>query len=150
VAGGRLPVKEDSMTQNHLAEEFVEEEGKKVTQEDIEKVVQRSEEIKKRFKPGGPLGRFVEDGRLLVSMVKDYTSRRYRQVPYATLGSVVVALLYVLNPLDLVPDVLPLIGQVDDAVIIAACLTFIEQDLYKYRTWKENQGNPPKGELERR
>lgn len=133
------------MAQSDLAEEYVEEQGKKVTQGDIEKVVQKSEEIKKRFRPGGPLGRFMEDGRLLVSMVKDYTGRRYRQVPYATLGSAVVALLYVLNPLDLVPDVLPLIGQIDDAVIVAACLALIEQDLYKYRAWKEDQGDLPKG-----
>jgi uncharacterized membrane protein YkvA (DUF1232 family) len=127
------------MPPNELAEEFVEEEGKKVTPGDVEKVVQKSEEIRKRFRPGGPLGRFVEDGRLLVSMVKDYWSRRYRQVPYATVGSVVVALLYVLNPLDLVPDILPIIGQVDDALIIAACLALIEQDLYNYRAWKEAQ-----------
>lgn len=133
------------MAQSDLAEEYVEEQGKKVTQGDIEKVVQKSEEIKKRFRPGGPLGRFMEDGRLLVSMVKDYTGRRYRQVPYATLGSAVVALLYVLNPLDLMPDVLPLIGQIDDAVIVAACLALIEQDLYKYRAWKEDQGDLPKG-----
>ena len=126
------------MDQKQLAEEFVEEEGKKVTEQDVEKVIQKSEEIKKKFRSGGPLGRFVDDGRLLVALVKDYWGRRYRRVPYAIVGSAVVALLYVLNPLDLMPDVLPLIGQVDDAVIIAACLALIEQDLHKYRDWKEN------------
>jgi uncharacterized membrane protein YkvA (DUF1232 family) len=127
------------MSPSEAAEEYIEEEGKKVTPQDVEKVVQKSEEIKKRFRPGGPLGRFVEDGRLLVSMVKDYWSRRYRLVPYATIGAVVVTLLYVLNPFDVVPDFLPIIGQVDDAVIIAACLALVEQDLYKYRAWKEDQ-----------
>jgi uncharacterized membrane protein YkvA (DUF1232 family) len=127
------------MEPNELAEEFVEGESRKVTPSDVDKVVAKSEEIKSRFRSGGPLGRFVDDGRLLVSMVKDYWSRSYRQMPYATAGAAVVALLYVLNPLDFVPDVLPLIGQVDDAAVIAACLVFIEQDLYKYRQWKEDQ-----------
>jgi uncharacterized membrane protein YkvA (DUF1232 family) len=127
------------MEPNELAEEFVEGESRKVTPSDVDKVVAKSEEIKSRFRSGGPLGRFVDDGRLLVSMVKDYWSRSYRQMPYATAGAAVVALLYVLNPLDFVPDVLPLIGQVDDAAVIAACLVLIEQDLYKYRQWKEDQ-----------
>ena len=130
------------MAPNELAEEFVEKEGKKITPPDVEKVVQKSEEIKKRFRSGGPLGRFVEDGRLLVSMVRDYWSKAYRQVPYATIGAGVVALLYVLNPFDFMPDVLPLIGQVDDAAVVAACLVLIEQDLYRYRQWKEDEDKP--------
>jgi uncharacterized membrane protein YkvA (DUF1232 family) len=132
------------MDQNQIAEGFVEEEGKKVTDQDVERVVRKSEEIKKKFRSGGPLGRFVDDGRLLVALVKDYWGRRYRRVPYAIVGSAVVALLYVLNPFDFMPDVLPLIGQVDDAVIIAACLALVEQDLHKYRDWKENSDAPEK------
>ncbi len=51
----------------------------------------------------------------------------------------VFALIYVFNPFDIVPDVLPIIGAVDDATVIAACLMLIERDLNKYRTWKEGQ-----------
>jgi uncharacterized membrane protein YkvA (DUF1232 family) len=46
-------------------------------------------------------------------------------------------LLYVFNPFDLVPDFLPLLGEVDDAAIISACLLVIEGDLNKYRTWRQ-------------
>ena len=45
-----------------------------------------------------------------------------------------------LNPFDLVPDVLPLIGQVDDVAVMGACLILVEQDLHKYRNWKSDQG----------
>ncbi len=130
------------MTKNTIATEFVEEQGEKVTQQDVEQVIQKSEEIKKRFRRGGPLGRFVDDGQLLVSMVRDYWSRAYRQVPYATIGAGVVALLYVLNPFDLVPDVIPLLGQVDDAAVIAACLLLIEEDLHRYSRWKQEGDKP--------
>jgi uncharacterized membrane protein YkvA (DUF1232 family) len=140
-----LLVKEDRVTKNAIAVEFVEEEGEKVTPQDIEKVVQKSEEIKKSFRRSGPLGRFVEDGHLLVSMVKDYWSRAYRQVPYATIGAGVVTLLYVLNPFDIMPDFLPVIGQVDDAAVIAACLFLIENDLYRYSRWKQDHEKPPEG-----
>jgi len=135
------------MAGQDIAEEFVKEEAQRVTDRDVEKVLKRSEEIKKKFRTGGPLGRFFEDGQLLVGMVKDYWSKAYRKVPGATIAAVVVSLIYVLNPLDLVPDVLPIIGQVDDAAIVAACLLLIEQDLFSYRQWKQIQ-DQSKGDTE--
>lgn len=120
-------------------EEFVEEGAEEVTQKDIEKVVEKSEDIKKKFSARGPLKRFIVDARLLTTLVKDWRAGKYRQVLYGTIAAVVFALLYVFNPFDLVPDVLPFIGVVDDAAVIGACLVLIERDLNKYRSWKEGQ-----------
>jgi uncharacterized membrane protein YkvA (DUF1232 family) len=118
-------------------EEFVKEGAQKVTEKDIEKVVAKSEEIEEKFKARGPLKRFIEDYRVLAALVKDYRAGRYRQALYGTIAAVVFALLYVFNPFDLIPDVLPLIGVVDDASVITACLMLIERDLSsKYRNWK--------------
>jgi len=119
-------------------QEFVKEGAEKVTDKDIEKVVNKSEEIKKKF-TGRSLGRFIQDAQLLISVVKDYWSGKYRQVPYGTIAAIVFTLIYVFNPLDLVPDVLPIIGQVDDAAVMAACLILVEQDLHKYKDWKQAQ-----------
>jgi uncharacterized membrane protein YkvA (DUF1232 family) len=121
-----------------IEEELLEKGAQKVTEEDVVKVVAKSEEIKKKFRLGGPLGRFIEDGQMLISMVRDYWSGRYRQVPYGTIAASVFTLIYVFNPLDLVPDVLPIIGQIDDAAIVAACLIFVEQDLLGYKRWKQS------------
>ena len=119
-------------------QEFVKEGAEKVTDKDIEKVVNKSEEIKKKF-TGRSLGRFIQDAQLLISVVKDYWFGKYRQVPYGTIAAIVFTLIYVFNPLDLVPDVLPIIGQVDDAAVMAACLILVEQDLHKYKDWKQAQ-----------
>ena len=118
-------------------QEFIKEGAQKVTEKDIEKVVNKSEEIKKRFS-GRSLGRFIQDAQLLISLVKDYWSGKYRQVPYGAVAAIVFTLIYIFNPLDLVPDILPLIGEIDDAAVIAACLLLVEQDLYKYRNWKQS------------
>ena len=125
---------------NKAEEEFVKEGAQKITEKDLEKVVNRSEEIKKKFSAKGPLARFIEDGQLLIAIVKDYWSGGYRQIPYGVIGSIVFTLLYVLNPFDLVPDMLPVIGQVDDMAVMGACLMLVERDLHKYRDWKQNQG----------
>jgi uncharacterized membrane protein YkvA (DUF1232 family) len=41
-----------------------------------------------------------------------------RRVPIYLKGMVVVAVLYVLSPLDILPDYLPLIGQIDDLSLL--------------------------------
>ena len=119
-------------------QEFVKAGAQKVTDKDIEKVVSKSDEIKKRF-AGRTLGRFIQDAQLLIAIVKDYWSGNYRQIPYGTVAAIVFTLIYVFNPLDLVPDVLPIIGEVDDAAVLAACLMLVEQDLTKYKNWKQAQ-----------
>ena len=53
----------------------------------------------------------------------------------------VFALLYVFNPFDILPDVLPFIGALDDASVVTASLMLIERDLSTYRKWKVRQVN---------
>ena len=120
-------------------EEFVKEGAEKITPEDIETVADKSEEINKRFSARGPLKRFIEDGKVLTALLKDWRAGKYRQAMYGTIAAAAFALIYVVNPFDLVPDVLPFIGAVDDAAVIGACLILIERDLRQYRGWKENQ-----------
>ena len=124
---------------NKQGKAVLEEGAQKVTEKDVAIVVSKSKEIQKKFSAKGPLARFIVDGKLLISLVKDYWSRSYRQIPYGILSSAVFTLIYVFNPFDIVPDMLPIIGQVDDVAVLSACLLLIEQDLNKYRDWKEGQ-----------
>ena len=50
---------------------------------------------------------------LLGRLVKD------RRVPTAEKALLVAAIIYVISPLDLIPDVFPFIGQVDDLYVVA-------------------------------
>lgn len=68
-------------------------------------------------------------------MVRDYWQGSYREVPFWALGAVVVALLYVLNPMDLVPDFIPFLGLVDDAAVIGLCMKMVEHELKRYAKW---------------
>lgn len=120
-----------------LDEEYVREKAKGITEADLDAIVERADAIEKRFRSGGPLRRLFENGRLLLELVLDVRRGRYREAPVWTLSAVGVALLYVLNPLDLIPDTLPLLGLVDDAAVVSACLSLVEQDLRTYRRWRQ-------------
>jgi uncharacterized membrane protein YkvA (DUF1232 family) len=126
--------KEDALRK--IDKSFVEEGSKRVTDEDVEKVVNRADEIKNKFNEKGPLGKFVNQAKLLLSMIRDYWSSNYRHAPYWAIAAAVFTLLYVLNPLDLIPDVIPLIGYLDDAAVVSVCLLLIEQELDEYQKWK--------------
>jgi uncharacterized membrane protein YkvA (DUF1232 family) len=108
----------------------------KIKDEDFERVIRKSEMIKNKFKNAKPLGRFVEDVILLLSIVKDYIKGNYRTIPRWSIAAIVFSLLYVLNPFDLVPDFITFIGYLDDAAVVASCLYLVEQDLKEYKEWK--------------
>ena len=44
-----------------------------------------------------------------------------------------------MNPVDLIPDFIPLAGFVDDAAVIGLVLKVIREDLVKYKNWKERK-----------
>src|SRR6185436_20621491 len=53
----------------------------------------------------------------LTRMIRAWANGEYRRVPLSTLLSASAAILYFLNPFDLVPDFLP-VGLIDDALFM--------------------------------
>ena len=120
----------------NIIRKLIEKRASKVKDEDVEKAVDESEKIRKKFEHPGPLGRYLEDVKLLISLVKDYWSGEYRSIPWWAMSAVVFTLLYVISPVDLIPDFIPVIGYVDDAAVLSVCLVLVEQELAGYKQWK--------------
>lgn len=91
-----------------------------------EKVISKLREIPDRMQ------KLANQMRLLLDLVDDYWQGRYRHVPWYSMGVAVLAALYFLSPNDLVPDYLPIVGQLDDVAAIAIALRVLRQDLRKY------------------
>lgn len=109
----------------------------RVRPRDVEEIIGRAEDIKRTFREEGPLARFLEDARLLLELVRDYWRGHYRQVPFYTIAAVVAAMVYVISPFDLIPDFIPIIGYIDDALVFSLCLRLVRDDLQHYREWRE-------------
>lgn len=100
---------------------------------DIRRVNERADDIEDKLPK---LRQWMEQGRLMLSLVKDYVTGAYREVPYWAISATALALLYVLNPVDILPDLIPGIGYLDDATVVAFCLKLMERELDKYKEWR--------------
>ena len=76
---------------------------------------------------------------LLVSLLKSYWKKEYKDIPVKSIVAVISALLYWLLPADAIPDMIPGIGYIDDASVIAFCLKLINDDLKDYEKWRDNR-----------
>ena len=71
--------------------------------------------------------KFAADVRALYHFMRD--PRAPAQGKIVAIG----ALLYFILPIDLVPDVIPLVGFADDAAVIASAVAFLNTQLAAYR-----------------
>lgn len=111
----------------------------------IAKVIKNERDIDKKMSGQKALKALLENGRLLLSMVKDYFTGAYREVPYWAIGAAALALVYVLSPVDAIPDVIPGLGYLDDATVLAFCIKLVESELERYKEWKKNHEAPEAG-----
>lgn len=110
---------------------------KRFTEKDMETVLSREESLQQKFTTQQRLKVHFKDFKMLFSMLRDYTSKNYTQVPWYTISAIGAVLLYVISPLDLIPDFIPFVGYLDDATVLAFCLNLVHKDLMLYKVWKE-------------
>ena len=105
----------------------------KISPRDLLKLAQRWPTLRRLIR--GPLADLADDVMTLVAMVKDYAAGNYREVPQKTVLAAAAALLYILNPFDLIPDLVPALGLMDDAAVLIMVVKAIQTDVHNYRTW---------------
>ena len=108
---------------------------RRVKASDLGRVVQSSRTLKRLIR--GPLADIASDVSVLLELVKDYFNGRYREAPRRTVFAAAAALIYVLNPFDLIPDFIPGIGYVDDAAVVMLVIRSIRADIDDYRSWSQ-------------
>ena len=76
----------------------------------------------------------------IVYMLNDYYRGNYTEIPVTVIVGCAAVVLYLASPIDLIPDNIPILGFLDDALIINFLLDMcIEKELNKYREWKKAQ-----------
>jgi len=88
----------------------------------------------------GLLARLFQNLKLLVPLIRDYWKGTYRDVSAKSIVIFVASVVYLISPIDLIPDYIIGLGQIDDAAILALSLYFMEKDLLKYKEWRDRNG----------
>lgn len=117
------------------AERELTKRAKKVKKGDIQKVLKKESQILDTLRRVPILGSIIEDVQGLLKMLKAYWNGRYTQVPFYTIASIAGALLYLLTPVDAIPDFIPIIGFVDDLAVLRLCLKLASNDIARYKRW---------------
>lgn len=129
-----------SKKSSNIDEKYVKEKVAKVDEGDVELAAKNQQEISDKILNANALKKYTELGKVMFGMLQDYRKGIYKDVPWFTIAAIAFALLYVLNPLDMVPDFIPGIGYVDDFAVLTFSLRFMETDLHKYLDWKLEEG----------
>ena len=85
----------------------------------------------------GLAGEFADELRELFRLLRAWVRGRYKEIPWKTLLAVLAAVIYFVNPFDLVPDFLPLLGLTDDASVVAFVIMSVKKEMDKFREWEQ-------------
>ena len=76
---------------------------------------------------------------VMISLIKAYVKKEYKSIPLGSIIAVISALIYWLAPVDAIPDAIPGVGYVDDALVITACLKLVGSDVDDYKKWRDEK-----------
>jgi uncharacterized membrane protein YkvA (DUF1232 family) len=79
--------------------------------------------------------------RLFLKMLQSYVSGEYRNIPLRTVVAIAASLLYFINPFDLIPDMIPGIGLLDDLAVFIWVTGNINKDILDYEAFLNDEVN---------
>jgi len=97
------------------------------------------EAIEKANRNQGALKKLWDQLKALFRLSSAWVKGEYTQVSLKTILWVIAAIIYFVNPFDVIADFIPGVGYVDDAVIIYFVINSIQRDLNKFLKWERSR-----------
>ncbi|ACV38965.1 YkvA family protein [Leptotrichia buccalis] len=96
------------------------------------------DEIRKAKKLARFLGEFSENFLVIIRLVEAVIKGEY-QIETWNLIKLIGAIMYVILPLDAVPDAIPVLGFTDDIAVVAEILKSMADIINDFKKWEENK-----------
>lgn len=77
--------------------------------------------------------------KVLARMLRAYVDGTYRVVPWKSIIVLTAVLIYFVMPIDLIPDIVPVTGYIDDFALIMWLFNHLQDDINTFLWW-EKQG----------
>lgn len=119
---------------------------KRNDQERIDRLLEREPGLTTKVKelgasPRAMLRRLAEDVQTILRMLKAWRAGAYHP-SRRSITIAILALGYFLNPLDLVPDFIPVLGLLDDLLVYLAVMMLLRSELDRFRKWEAASPQP--------
>ncbi|MGW7684316.1 YkvA family protein [Kribbella sp. NPDC054772] len=94
-----------------------------------------------------PVGNVIERAKALPRLLRDVRRGAYTDLPRTRTFLWVLAIVYLISPIDILPDLLPVIGVTDDAGVAVWLLTSVSTaaGLYLRKEREQLPHEPPRG-----
>lgn len=115
-------------------------EGAELILKDEDKLELLFQRLEKKLASLPKIGEKLSHVPVFASLVRSYVKKEYTRVPIGTIVAVISALVYFVSPVDLIPDLIPGVGHIDDVAVIGACLALADTDVTEYLEWREKNG----------
>jgi uncharacterized membrane protein YkvA (DUF1232 family) len=89
-----------------------------------------------------PRGPFAETWPYLMAMIRfisAYHQGEYRDISTQNLLVIVAAIIYFISPFDVIPDSVPILGQIDDAMVVRLAMESVRADLDAFMAWETSR-----------
>ena len=84
------------------------------------------------------ISKIIDDLTTTIDMIVDFVAGRYK-VSKSIITSALGGIIYLVSPVDLIPDFIPLLGWIDDVTVFTLILSLgLAAELEEYRKWKES------------
>lgn len=106
--------------------------------EDIDKTEIFLEKVEEKLREVKGIGKGLTKIPVMIQLIRSYIKKEYTDIPIGSIIGITGALIYFFSPVDLIPDIIPVIGLLDDMTVIGIALKLVAADLECYEEWRNN------------
>lgn len=129
-----------SLLANKIAEKFYTYKDKAIVYlKDAEELDKFLERVAEKFQKVGPIGKKLAYIPELIMLVRSFAIKEYTDISLAEIVVIIAALIYFVSPLDVLPDTIPGLGILDDAIVVTIVIGWCDEDIDKYMEWRKNR-----------
>lgn len=80
----------------------------------------------------------IEDVKISIEIIKQYIKGQYTGLSKSSIIMIIIGFLYLVNPVDIIPDFL-IGGFIDDAAVFAYIIKKIHHEIEAFKLWKSQE-----------
>ncbi len=91
---------------------------------------------------GKASGSFIEMQNQLgtmMRMLRAWYAREYNELSPKAVASLIASAVYIVNPIDLIPDFIPFVGRLDDKLVLGYFIKKFNNEIQKFMAWEDSQ-----------